>query len=251
MVVQHAEALELVGLFEGVEDLDGLGEVEAEGTAVAGAFGPVAAAFGGELDAEAEDWVDAEGLAAFHDELEFRGHFEDEDDVEAELFGLKGEVDEFCVFVAVADEEGLAVVHEGEGGEEFGFGADFEAVVVLAAVFGDFFDDLLLLIDLDGVDAAVAALVALVADFLAEGFVEFLDACVEEVREAEEGWEVEVGVFGILREEPFDDLHEADFSEVAVVLEADGGFAVFIDAEEAVAPCVEAVEFFGILDGPL
>ena len=247
VVVEHAEALEFPHGLEVVDDADGLGEIEAEGGAIAGGFGPVAAAFGGEFDADAEGGFDAEFLTALHDEGEFWGHFEDEDDVEAELFGLEGEVDEFGVLVAIADEEGLAVVHEGEGGEEFGFGADFDAVVVLAAVFGDFFDDLLLLVDFDRVDAAVAAFVALVAHFLAEGFVEFLDAGVEEVGEAEEGGEVEVLIFF---DEAADDLGEGDFGEVAVVLEADGDFAGFVAAEIAIAPGREAVEVEGILDAP-
>ena len=50
----------------------------------------------------------------------------------------------------------------------------------------DLLDDLALLVDLDRVDAAVAALVVVLLDGLAKGVVELADAVAEDVGEAEQ-----------------------------------------------------------------
>jgi hypothetical protein len=144
----------------------------------------VAGAFGGEAEADAEGGAHAHFFAALEDEFELAGHLQDHDDLEAHLLGVEGEVDEFLVLVAVADDVGLWIVHVGEGGDELGLAAGLQAVMVLAAVAGDFFDDFLLLVDLDWVNAAVNALVFGFLDGGGEAFVELIDAPAEEIAES-------------------------------------------------------------------
>ena len=99
---------------------------------------------------------------------------------------MEREVDELLVLVAVADEVGLGVMHVGEGGDQLGLGAGFQTVVVLFAELGDFLDDLALLVDLDRVNAAIFAAVLGIFDRLAEGFVDFRDAGMQQIAETEE-----------------------------------------------------------------
>ena len=67
----------------------------------------------------------------------------------------------------------------GEGGEKLRLRAAFEAVVELATEGRDFFDDLLLLVDFDGVDAAILALVLGGLDGVLKGCIEEFDsACL-------------------------------------------------------------------------
>ena len=174
--VEEPHPVELVMGPQVVEQPHELREREPERAAVAGGIGPMAAAFGGEADAHAEQWFDAEGGGAFHDQGQFIGHFEDDDDLQAHFAGAEGEVDELAIFVAIADDEGLGVVHVGQGGEEFRFAAGLEAVLELASEAGHFADDLVLLIDLDGVDAAVLATIILFSDGASERDIELLDA---------------------------------------------------------------------------
>ena len=200
----------------------------------------MATSFGGELDADAQGWFDSQLFAPLHDERQLRGHFQDEDDVQPGLFGLQCEVDELRILVAVANEEGLPVVHEGQRGEQFRLGAHFDAIVVLFAILGHFLDHLLLLVDFDRIDAAVTALVALVAHFLAEGFVQFLDAGIKQIGKTKEGREMEVLV---LLHHAADNLRQGDLGKVATVLEPDRNFSRLVAAEITISPSGQPIEF--------
>ncbi len=52
-------------------------------------------------------------------------------------------------------------------------------MVKFPAVSGQLFDDLLLLVDLDGIDATVVALVSIFLDGLVKGFIDGFDPRVE------------------------------------------------------------------------
>ena len=232
-----------------VEQPHELREREPERAAVAGGIGPMTAAFGGEADAHAEQWFDAEGGGAFHDQGQFIGHFEDDDDLQAHFAGAEGEVDELTIFVAIADDEGLGVVHVGQGGEEFRFTAGLEAVLELASEAGYFADDLVLLIDLDGVDAAVLATIILFSDGASERDIEFLDARVQDVAEAEQQRHLQIGVgfFQVAHQ-----AGDADAGDVAAFLwfQIGADLTGVIDGKVTGAPAVDTVEVAGFLDGP-
>ena len=155
----------------------------------------------------------------------------------------EGEADVVVVLVAVADDERLGVLVEGEGDHELGLGAGFEAEVVVLAGVEDLLDDLAELVDLDGEDAAVFTLVGLLGDGLAEGFVEVDDAVAEQVLEADDH-----GGLQAHAERLFHDVHDADGTAVAQRL--DGDLAIGIDLVMAGTPAFEAVEILGFIDGP-
>ena len=153
-----------------------MGGIEPERGAITARSRPQSFRAGGEPEADAEGGPDSERFRALDDGIQLAGHFDDENDPDSHPGGLKREVDEGVVLVAVADEEGLGIFQVGEGGEELGTGSGFEAVVVAAPEFHDFLNDLLLLVDLDGIDAAVLATVAALFNGMSKGAVEFLDA---------------------------------------------------------------------------
>lgn len=205
----------------------------------------MAGALGGEAEADAEGGADAHFFAALEDEFEFAGHFQDHDDLESHFLGVEGEVDELLVFVTVADDVGLRVVHVGEGSDELGFATGFEAVVIFAAVAGDFLDDFLLLIDLDGIDAAIDALVFGFFDGGVEAFVQLIDAPAEEVAEAEKD-----GELGAAFAEAAGDLDKADGFGGVAILEVDDDFAFGVDVEVAMAPLADAIHLGAFFDTP-
>ena len=109
----------------------------------------------------------------------------------AELLGEEGGLDERLVLVAVAEDQGLGVVLQGERHQQLGLGAGLDAQVEGPAVLDQLLDHVALLVDLDRVDAAVGALVVVLRDRLLEGAAELLDPRPQDVGEADEEGQVE------------------------------------------------------------
>ena len=243
VVVEHAQAAEVAGFLQMVDHSDDLGRAEAEDRLVAGAFRPVAGAAGREADADAEVRQHAELARALEHEVELAGHFKHQHHPESHLLGVEGEVDELLVLVAVADDVGLGVVHVSQRGDQLGLGAGLETVVVLLAELRDLLDDLALLVDLDRIDAAVFALVALFLDGLGEGLVDLGDAMAEGVLQADDEGGLEAHAFGLL-----DHVHEPDVTVIGQRLhlhEPPG-----IHGEVVGAPALETIVFFGLRGRP-
>ena len=97
----------------------------------------------------------------------------------------EGEPDEGFVLVAVADQQGFRVVHDGEDGVQLRLGPGFEADVVRPAEFYDFFHHLALLVHLDRVDAVVLAFVVVFLDGVLENGGQAVDAGAQNIGEPE------------------------------------------------------------------
>ena len=86
--------------------------------------------------------------------------------------------------------QGFGVVLQGQGDQQLGLAARLDAQVEGPPVFDQLLDDVALLVDLDRVDAAVAALVLVLRDGLLEGAAELLDPGLQDVGEADQEGEV-------------------------------------------------------------
>jgi hypothetical protein len=146
----------------------------------------VAGALGAEAEAHAERGPHAHLLRAFEDQIELGGHFEHEDDLQAHLLRIQRQIDELLVFVTIAHDVGLRVVHVGQRGDELRLAAGLEAVVILAAIAGDLLDDLLLLVHLDRIHTAIDALILALCDGGGKAFVQLVDAAAEQITETDE-----------------------------------------------------------------
>ena len=238
--VGHAALLEVVDRFEH------LGQGQAELAAEAGRVLPAAGAARGQLDAHADDRTDLPLLGVADDGLQLGELLDDGDDVLADLAGQDGHLDELVVLEAVADDRrfGAAVGH-GQDGEQFGLGTGLQTEVERLAEVEDFLDDVPLLVDLDGVDAAVAALVAVLLHGGLEGVVDFADAVAENVGEAEEDRQLDAARLQVV-----DELLEVD-GVLGPLVGMDDDVAVVVDGEVALAPVADAVQLDGILYAPL
>ena len=206
VIVHKLQGIEHVVFLENVHDIHDLGGGESEGRAFAAGLRPVTAGLGAEFDAHADlrPYVHASGLV--EDDVEFAGHFQHEDDVEAHAQGVQTEIDEFLVLVAVADEAGFPALELAYGRDEFGLGTDFQTVMIGGAVLGDLFHDLLLLVHLDGEHAAIVTLVAQFADGGPERLMQKRNLGIENVLDAEQYGQI---ISAIL--EFVNDLKHADF----------------------------------------
>ena len=139
----------------------------------------------GQLDAHADLRPHADLLRRLENQPQLGVFLDDRDDVAADLLGQHRHFDELGVLEAVAD-DGRLVVGQRHHGQQLRLGAGLEAELVRPAEVEHFLDDLPLLIHLDRVDAAVAALVLVLRDGGLEGVVNLAEAVLEDVGEAEQ-----------------------------------------------------------------
>ena len=172
-----------------VERLQGLqqfGRVEAELGGVAAALLPLARARRGELDAYAEVGAHAEFLRGAGNAYEFGHLFDDEEHALAHFLCQERKFYKVLVFVAVADNQAVAVHVRGQHGVQFGFAAGFEAEVVLLAVADNLFNHGAHLVYLNRVDDKVVGFVVVLLFGAVEAFCGLLDAVVKDIGEAQQ-----------------------------------------------------------------
>ena len=245
MVMEQTQTVEHFGFLELVHDAHEFGGIEAEHAAVAARFGPLSAGPGGKFHADADHRLDAEFPAPFDDDRHFAGHFHDEDALDAQLGGIKREIDEFLILVTVADETGFMVGHGADGGNEFGFAAGFETMMEFASETGDLLHDLLLLIDLDRINTAVLSLKTGLFDRFRKGRMQQTDLSVEDIAQTEQHRHVHAAFLDAL-----DDLHQTDCGSV-LAESGNGQLAFGIDIEITCAPVADAVKIRGIPRSPV
>ena len=139
-------------------------------------------------------------------------------------------------------------MHVRQCGNQFRFGTGFQTVIVTRAKFGDFFDDLSLLIDLDRVNSLILTLVFRLLDRIAKTLVEFLDTAAKQVAETEQDGNRRSSFC-----EPLHQIGQANvLARVILVRKAHGHFPAFINAKIPVAPVVNSIQFcrIGVIPAP-
>ncbi len=164
MKVNQAQALGELGLPELLDGEEDFRRVQAELGVVTGRQRPLALAARQQLGPEPDHGLHA-GFGGDADDLVKLGQLlDDNDHFFPQLAAEQREADIVVVFVAVADDEALVALVHRERDHQLGLGAGLEAVIVILAGGENLIDDLAQLVDLDGKDAAVGALVTLLLD---------------------------------------------------------------------------------------
>ncbi len=243
----EVEQLQAVEHLLGAEPLDGghgLGGREAELRAVAGRLDPLAGTFGREARAYADHRTDLELARGAQNGLELADLIDDDDHLAAELLRQQRRLDVGAIFVAVAEDQRLGVVLEGEGDEQLRLRAGLDAEVVGPPVLHQLLDDVPLLVHLDRVDAAIGAAVVVLGDRLLERAAELLHARAQDVREADEEGQVEAAATQVV-----DQLLQVDpYRAVAGGRHLD--VAGLVDAEEVATPAADVVQLDRVVDRP-
>ncbi len=243
MEVQELEAVLHSLLLELVERAEDFGDRKAELRAVTARALPTAGALGGELHAHAELRADAHLLRVVHDELQFGVLLDDRNDLAADLLREHRHFDELGVFEAVADDRRVVAGH-GDDGHQLRLAAGFQAEVVRPAVLEHFFHHLALLVHLDRIDAAILAVERVFLDRALERFVDFPEAVLEHVAEAEENRQVDAAELEIV-----DELFQVDKLR-RVFRGVNEQIARLADGEVTRAPATDVVHFGGIAGRP-
>jgi hypothetical protein len=188
--VQQVEAVAHAEFFQFLQRAHRLGGRKSELRAVSARGFPAPRPAAGQLDAQADGRPHAHALAIFQDQVQFGVFFHYRDNLAAQFLGEHGHLDVFIVLEAVADDRGV-VVGQRHHGHQFRFGTGFQAEAERLAEFEHLFHHLALLVDLDGVDAAVTALVLVLVDGGFEGAVDLSQAVLQNIGEADQDRQVD------------------------------------------------------------
>ena len=203
---------------------------------------PAPAAPSGELDAHPDLRPHADLFGVLQDQSKLGVLLDDRDDRAPDFLGEHRHLDELGVLEAVADDRRV-VIGLGGHGQQLGLGAGLEAEAVFAAEIEHFLDDLALLVDLDRVDAHVAAFVLVLRDGRLEGVVDVSDPVAEDVAEADEHRQLDPAQHQVVGE-----LLEVDRLR-RVLGRMDEDVARRRDGKVALAPPVDLVELGRVADG--
>jgi hypothetical protein len=242
--VQQPQAVEHAALLQAVHHLHHLGRGEAELGLVASGRGPAPHALAAELGAHAERGPDAQVFEGAEDDVQLLDALEHHHDRVVEALRHERGLDVAAVLVAVADDEAVFVVHGRERDQQLGLAAGLEAVAVGATRLHHLFDEVALLVDLDGEHAAVDPVVFVLVDGLLEALVDETNAVLEDAREADEQRQVQPARTQLHRQ-----LVEVDVGLFARV-RRDRHVPSFVDVEVGLPPAADLVQLGALLDAP-
>ena len=162
----------------------------------------------------------------------------------AHLLSQQGQFDVSLVFVAVADNDRVALALNGDDGVQLGFGACLYAEVELASVGDDLLDNRLHLVHLDGIYHVVLALVVVLLGGFLETAPRLLDTVVKNIGETQQDRRCDIAQRQLVHHLTQVNLH-------IVLAGCDKDISLVVDAKIAGAPTVDVVQLTGIVDGPL
>ena len=216
-----------------------LADGQAEFRAVSARRLPAAAATGGQLHAHAEHGANADLLGEFENQFQFGVFLDHGNDLAADLVGEYRHFDELGIFETVADDRRVVVGHRHDG-QQLGLAAGFQPEPKGLAEPQDFFDDLALLVDLDGINAAVAAVVFVFGNRAGESVVDFAQAVLQDAREANQDRQIDAAQL-----QAIDELLEIQES-LRIAGRMNQHVARFGDGKITLTPTRDFVQFRGI-----
>ena len=242
--VQELEAVEHVLGTQALHGGHDLGRREPELRARARRLDPLARALRREAHPHSEVGPDSQLPGGLDHEVDLVEAVDHDDRSAAELLGQQRQLHVGVVLVAVADDQRVRRVQQRQRDQQLRLAARLQAHALGGAVLDDLLHHVPLLIHLDGIDAPVAAAVAVLLDGGLEGLAEPLHPAGEDVREADE----QRGAQPAALEVPHQ-LQQVDAgARLAPRKHLDP--AVGVDAEEPAAPVGDVVELETVSNGP-
>src|SRR5262249_2063549 len=193
-------------------------------------------------DPQGRAHVELLGIA--HDGFELRELLDDQDDLLADFAGQDGHLDEFVILEAVADNGRCLAIGMRQDRQKFRLGTGLQSEIEGPADVENLLDHVSLLVHLDRVDAAIAALVVEFIDGGLEGIVDLAHALPQDIREAEEDGELDAAGLQLIDQALQVDRLGWNFVRM------DTDVAFVIEAKVDLSRKPDAVHFNGILDFP-
>jgi hypothetical protein len=198
----------------------------------------------GKLHTHPDIRADADFLGVVKNQLQLGVLLDDGDDEAPHLLGQHRHLDELGIFEAVAD-DGRVIFRQRDDREQLGLAPSFEAKSILSAEIEHFLDDLSLLVHLDGIHAAVPALVLVLRDCALKCGVDLPKAVLEDVGEPQQDRGAEAAKLQAIDESLEVDAARRLFRRVHLEV------PLFVDREVTLAPPVDVVQLGRFGERPL
>ncbi len=238
MAMHQLEAVFHAARLQRCQQLQNLGDEQAELRFLAGRVAPAPGALAGQLDAHAEARTHAVGVGVAQDQRQFVEILDHRNDGAPELGGENDGLDVARILEAIADDQPVAGrLGDRHDRQQFRLGAHLQAEAKLLAVAVHLVDDQALLVDLDREHRAVAVAVLVLDDGAREGIVQMAEPVREDVRESHHD-----GRRQIARLQTLHHLQQVDFVRGGGV-GAHDHVAGFVDREIARTPGGHVVQF--------
>ena len=173
-------------LVENLQRLEQFRAGESELRGIAPALFPFSRARRSQFDAYAQVGSNVQLFGSLGNDVEFVELLHHNEDALTHLLCQQCQFYVALVFIAIADDERVALALHGDNGMQFRFRSRFESEVEFASVRDDFLHHRLHLVHLDGIDDEVFAFEVILFLRFGEAACRFLDAAVEDVGKAEQ-----------------------------------------------------------------
>ena len=236
MEVQQPQVGQQAGTAQGLHGGEQIRDREAELGPLPHRAAPAAGTAGGELGADADERCCPQLAAGGDDPLHFIGLLDHHHRLAAEAAGQDRRFDVAAVLVAVADQQSLGVVEQGEGNQQLRLAAGLQAEVPAAAALHQLLHHMALLVALHRKHALVAAAVGVLGDGALEGSVKPLQPVFEDVVEADQQRQAEVAALQLAHQ-----VHQIQRS-ASLAAGLHDHVAPLAHGEVRIAPAIDAVE---------
>jgi hypothetical protein len=242
--VQQLETAQHVLGAQALDRLHDLERGEPELGAVSRRLDPLSSALGGETRAKAQMRADSQLPGGLQHEIDLVEAVDHDHGRPAQLLREQRELHVGAVLVAVADHQRAGCVEQCERHQKLGLAPGLDPHAELCAVLNDLFDDVALLIHLDRVHAAQAALVLVLPDRRLERARDAPHAARQDVGEPQEHGRAQPAALEVI-----DQVAQVD-ARLLAVARTDLDVSLRVDREEPGAPVADVVELETVGDGP-
>ena len=230
-------------LLQHFERLEQFRTGESKLAGVATALFPFAASRRGQFDSDTQVGLDIQFFGGLGNDVDFVQFFHHDKDALAHLLCQQGQFDVALVFVAVADDERVALALHGDDRMQFGLASCLQSEVELAAVADDFFHHRLHLVHLDGIDDKVFTLKSVGIRCLFETTPCLFDTVVEDVRKSQQHGRCDVAQCQFV-----DHVMQVDLC--VVFAWGDIHVTLRVDAEVGCSPSPHVVKLLRVFNSP-
>ena len=179
----------------------------------------------------------------FQNQVELGVFLDHRDDVSPDLLGQHRELDELGVLEPIAN-DGRVVVGNRRYRDQLRLRARFQPELERLAEVEDLFDDVTLLVHLDGINADVIAGVFVLGDGGLEGLVDVLQAVPQDVAEPHERRQADAAQLQVI-----DELLQID-RPIGLFRRMDLDVSVLADRKIPLSPAGDLIDLGGVNGGP-